>query len=202
MSPRPHLYNPDPAGPKDRVLRDRALMTRVQAGEPEAFEELVHCYWAPLVRYLRRLVGDLDEAQDVVQEAFVRLWARRLDWEPSPTGTVQSYLYLLARRVAIDELRRRRTRKAWAQLASGSKLAPPPTPVQLFDRARLAEALERAIQALPERRREVFILANQHDLSYADIAEVMGISIKTVANQMWAAVGELRERLRKEELAP
>ena len=199
MSQRPQLHGPDPAGPEDRRLRDRALMVRVQAGEPAAFEELVRCYWAPLVRYVRRLAGDGDDARDAVQEAFARLWARRLDWESSPAGTVQSYLYRLARNVAIDELRQRRIRMAWGRRTGGPEGPDPPTPVQLFDRARLREALEQAIQALPERRREVFTLGYLQDLTYREIAQVLDISVKTVANQMWAAVGELRRRLGEEE---
>jgi RNA polymerase sigma-70 factor (ECF subfamily) len=177
-------------------------MVRVQAGDTSAFEELVAHYWAPLVRYARRLLGDLDDAQDAVQEAFARLWARRTEWRPTLTGTVQAYLYRLGRSVAIDELRRRQTRRLWIARASTLPAMPPATPIQLFERARLAEALEKAIQSLPERRREVFILAAQHDLSHAEIGDILGTSIKTVANQMWAAVAELRKRLREQEYEP
>ena len=197
MALRPQIH-PATEGTEDRRLRDRALMVRVRAGDPAAFEEIVQHYWSLLVRYVRRLVGDVDEAKDVVQEAFSRLWAHRLDWESSETGTVQSYLYYISRNVAIDELRRRRNRSACATRADYSQDRSPPTPVQLLDRAQLGEALERAIQALPERRREVFILAVLHNLSYAEIGQRLGTSVKTIANQMWGAISELRKQLRNE----
>jgi len=198
MSFRAPKGHPPPSSAEDRRLDDRATMVRIKADDSSAFGGLVSQYWAPLVRYARRLLGDSDDAHDVVQEAFARLWAHRHEWDSSSSGTVQAYLYRLGRSIAIDELRRRRTRRAWASQPATDRTGPA-TPLQLFEQARLGEALERAIQSLPERRREVFVLASQHDLSHAEIGQILGTSVKTVANQMWAAVAELRKRLREED---
>jgi RNA polymerase sigma-70 factor (ECF subfamily) len=72
------------------------------------------------------------------------------------------------------------------------------TPLELAERAELREVLIKAVDALPPRRREVFVLARFHGRSYRDIADIMDISPQTVANQVSAAVRDLRRRLRPE----
>jgi RNA polymerase sigma-70 factor (ECF subfamily) len=72
------------------------------------------------------------------------------------------------------------------------------TPLELAERAELREVLTKAVDALPPRRREVFVLARFHGRSYRDIADIMDISPQTVANQVSAAVRDLRRRLRPE----
>lgn len=157
------------------------------------FPVLLERYWDPLSRYAERMLGDADAADDIVQEAFTRLWERRERW--TPTGSIRSYVYRLVRNLVIDDVRSRQRRlkllrSRHAEITSHSRQS-----VGESESEALAAAVEAAIQALPERRREVFMLAHLHDLSYKQIAEIMGISPNTASNHMTLAMQDLRAAL-------
>lgn len=183
---------PDAPCPLDEA-KGPELMERLRLGDASAFDELLGLYWQPLVAYGAALLGSVDAGEDVAQEAFIRAWQRRAEWQPR--GSVRSYLYRITRNLALNEQRRRTIRKRWLEHRRGDTPRPNPTPLQILEGDELSAGIERAIEALPERRREVFVLARFHDLSYRQIAEVMEISPQTVANQMSAALSELRQSL-------
>lgn len=169
------------------------LMELVRAGDTDALRDLMDAYWQPLVAYAYTFVGSHDRAEDLAQETFIRLWERRKEW--TPDGSVRSYLYRIVRNLAIDDQRKSKVRRLWAERV---KRDPPPVfppPDDVLEDNELYAAVERAIRELPPRRREVFILRRFHQLSYSQIAEVMGITPRTVANQLSTALAELRATL-------
>lgn len=168
-------------------------MMRVVRGEEVALGELMDRYWTPLVKYTLGFLGDIDSSEDVVQEVFVRAWRNRASW--TPTGNVGAYLYRIGRNLALQEADKRRVRRRFAQ--SGVAPEGPPTPAEDLERKRTRLALEAALAALPARRQEALVLARFHGLSYEQIAEVMGISVQTVANQISSALRDLRAALGK-----
>ena len=169
-------------------------MERIHSGDPSALELVLERYWSPLVSYADRLLSDRDAAEDVVQETMLRLWNLRTEWTPSQQ--LQGFLYRIARNLALNEKSKKEVRRDWVRRSDGETRPRPPTPLELTERAELREVLDEAVEALPARRREVFILARYHGHSYRQIAEIMDISPQTVANQMSAALDELRDRLR------
>lgn len=169
-------------------------MEDLRTGDEAALGELVERHWTPLVKYACRLEGDLDRAEDVVQETFVRLWQKRAGW--TLRGTVKAYLYRIARNLALQEQEKKLVRKRWRDSAVMDQPLEPSPAEQLESRALQLE-LEHALHALAPRRREIVILARFHGLSYREIAEVMGISSQTVANQMSAALKQLRTAMAK-----
>jgi RNA polymerase sigma-70 factor, ECF subfamily len=174
---------------------DQSLMSRICDGDREGYRLLLGRYWVLLVSYATGIVGTQDAAEDVVQEAFIRVWIRRGDWTPS--GAVGAYLYRITRNLALNALRdsasdlRRRSRGG----KQFSMSTTPNDPEQDLSARALRLEIEAAIAVLPERRREVFMLSRFHGLSYREIGETMGIAAQTVANQMGAALAELREKL-------
>jgi RNA polymerase sigma-70 factor, ECF subfamily len=167
---------------------------RLRHGDPDALNELLEVYWHPLVSYVRhRTVDATDAAEDLVQEAFVRLWERRASWRegslPAPV------LYTIVRNLAINDSRNRNTRQLSLRLF-GLRSNASRTPEDELEHRELSAALDAAIAALPPRRREIFILARFHDLSHAEIAELMFLTPQTVANQMSSALSTLRVSLR------
>ncbi len=170
---------------------DPRVLERLRAGDPAALDQLLAAYWQPLLRYGVRLIREPDVAEDLVQEAFVRLWLRRDRLE---AGSLRSFLYRVLHNLAMDELRRRQSRqRSLLELANEEPSFPaashePPAGVD--------SAVTQAIDSLPARRREAFILAYQHRLTYREIAEVMEVSPATVKNQVAAALAQLRETLR------
>jgi len=172
--------------------RDQALITRMRDGDSAAFAELLDVYWRPVVRYVNHLIGSVDAAEDIAQEAFVRVWTRRSRWDTAVPP--RAILYRIARNLALNEQRSARVRSKWAAAPRSAGDATP-TAAQSLDAKELKAAVDRAIQALPERRREVFQLVRFAELTYREVAELMGISVQTVANQMTAALSDLRRVL-------
>jgi RNA polymerase sigma factor (sigma-70 family) len=173
---------------------DDALLAGIAADDAAALEALLARYWTPVVGYLVRSVGlATDDAADVAQDTFCRLWERRRAWRAE--GSVRGLLFRLARNAAISE---HRSSQARARAASGlaeSLGAGAVQPPDAAERGELRSTLERAIALLPPRRREVFLLRCVHELSYKEIAGVMGTSTQTVANQLSSALATLRELL-------
>jgi RNA polymerase sigma-70 factor (family 1) len=172
---------------------DHELMRRVACGEAAALECLLNAHWQPVLRYANYLIDSPDAAEDVVQEAFVRLWARSPEWRPR--GCVRAFLYRVTRNLVLNERRRERVRTLWARHAEADTHWYP-MPTHALEAQEIHAALKEAVAALPDRRRKVFWLARYQQMTHHEIAEVMGISVQTVANQMSAALATLRERLR------
>jgi len=188
----------DPATPPDvgghGASRDSDLLEQVRVGHAPALEALMDRYWTPLVTYAARLLQSWDAAEDVTQEAFVRVWERRESW--SPTGSVQALLYRIVRNLALDARKAgaRAGRRAEQAVSAGGR-SPVPTPIEVVSATELEDALHRAVGTLSERRREVYELARLEGLSYQQIGEVLDIAPQTVANHLCAAIAQLREQL-------
>ena len=172
---------------------DEALMEAVASDDPDALGILLDRYWDPLTRYARGNLGRTDEAEDLAQEAFVRLWEHRKSWEP--TGSVRAYLYQITRNLLIGRARHEKVRKRvepelrW--MARGVS-----TPVEDIAHTELREALELALESLPERRREAFLLVRFQGLTLGEAASVMDVTRRTVANHVYMAATDLEDELR------
>lgn len=172
---------------------DRRLIGAIRRGDASALDALIDRYWEPLVTYAARLLGDWESAQDLAQETFVRIWERREAW--SAEGSVQALLYQIIRNLALDELKSVARRSQYIERYAGKSTRLPTTPVEEIERTQLESAFVDALAALPERRREVYVLARVEGFSYSHIAQVLGISPQTVANHLSAALASLRKQL-------
>ena len=170
---------------------DIELLERLAAGDTSALDVLLARYWPPLTLFITRMTGSPEAAEDAVQETFCRLWERRRSWRVE--GSVSGLLYRLARNIAISEHRHLQAEDRAAAVSIEDAPRHHDLP-EMPDEA-LRAALERAIAALPPRRREVFLLRVVHDLSYKEIAHIMGTAPQTVANQLSHALTTLRATL-------
>jgi len=150
--------------------------------------------WAPLVRYLWTILGSRDSAQDAAQEAFVRLWQRRENWQP---GSARVLLFRIGRNAALDIQRLAQVRRRWRRDRSGRPelQRQPYLPDQELEVSEFQAGFAAAIEKLPNRRREVFELVRLNGLTYQEAAEVLVLSPQTVANQMALAHRDLRSML-------
>lgn len=160
-----------------------------------AFERLFRAEHAALHRYARFLTGSNPAADDLVQEAFVRLWEMReaLDEDRS----VRALLFRIVRNEAYNHNRNQRRRAAL--LREGADLLPafsPVNPESQLAAAHLGARLRRWIGLLPERQREALLLTRYGGLSHHEAAEAMGISSRTVNNHLVRALEALRDRIR------
>jgi RNA polymerase sigma-70 factor (ECF subfamily) len=184
---------PTAAGSNPADIGDADLVAWMKRGETAALDAVLRRYWSQLVVYLIRLTGSREAAEDIAQRTFFQLWERRTQWQPD--GSLRGLIFRIARNFAISERRRflaeARSVAALSDIGARSST----TPLELLEDQQLRLELGRAIQALPERRRETFILRCLHDLSYKEIAQVMDTSPQTVANQLSAALATLRRAL-------
>jgi RNA polymerase sigma-70 factor (ECF subfamily) len=165
-------------------------MAAVGRKEELALRELMQRHWKAIVGFAAVLV-DGDAAEDVAQETFLRVCAHAGRWRQ--LGPVRIYLLHIARNIALNERRRQRTRRSALESAQWTLTRnSTPTPAERFDEQELQDALLSALDAMPERRREVFALVRFGGLSYRETATLMGTSEQTTANHMSAAMADLR----------
>lgn len=170
--------------------------TRLRAGDHQVLSEIVDHDWNRCIVYAMRLLdrpdsGDL--AEELVQEAFVRLWLHRNRWKPNTPPRL--LLLRILRNLILNEARRVDVRRRFLQRVKAAERRSNPTPDDILDGKQVREQVRQAVRALPPRRREIFLLVRQHGLTYSEVAETMGISRQTVANQMSAALHALRNAL-------
>ena len=168
-----------------------------QSGPPtgpcEAWESAFEAHYVELCEYVLRFVGSAEATEDIVQDLFLHLWDTR-----GPRDRLRlsrPYLYVAARNRALKHLRHRRVVKAWIDRASREEAPASDTPEDLYLRGELEDALRRAIEELPNRCREIFVLRRRDQLGYHEIAARLGVSLGTVKSQMWRATVLLREKL-------
>lgn len=171
------------------------LMRRVKTGDVHAFEAIVERYWGGAVAYAESLCADPDQAYDSAQEAFTRLWARRESW--AITGSVRIWLLRTIRNLIISDQRKWKVRKLWSLRMATEKAVGPRTPLEITEQWELQYAIKLAVGNLPPRRREAFVLFHIHDLSYQEVATLMGVRPQTATNYVQAALIDLRTSLGK-----
>jgi RNA polymerase sigma-70 factor (ECF subfamily) len=181
-------------------------MLAFQAGDARAFETLVRKHRTPVFNFILRFVGQRARAEDVLQETWLKVV--RSAGEYTPKAKFTTWLYTIARNLCVDSARKESYRQASsleapAAGADGEEGRPlgeglPDTgasPERGAYNARLRPMLERALAALPEEQREVFILREYSGIPFKDIAEVTGVSENTVKSRMRYALDGLRRRL-------
>jgi RNA polymerase sigma-70 factor (ECF subfamily) len=165
------------------------------ASDRQAFEALFRGHYASLCEYVYPIVRSREVTEELVQDLFVRLWERRA--RAAPESLAESYLYRAARNRALGYLRRERVARRWAEhVRRGADVEPHALTgdTELGGRE-LAAAVERAIDALPERCRLIFLMSRQQGLSYGEIARSLNVSLSTVETQMSRALKRLRQQL-------
>jgi len=169
------------------VTEDEGLRERFAVLFRERYPELCH--------FVLQFVRSRSVAEELVQDLFLRIWERRQSWEKELPS--RSYLYQAARNRALDHLKHERIAERASAYQPDDDEALTPDVDQRLDADDLRTALHAAIEQLPDRTRQVFILCKGHALAYAQIAEALGISVKTVETQMGRAFRILRQRLGK-----
>lgn len=157
------------------------------------FERLFRTEYEGLCFFAMRYVDHRHLAEEIVQESFLKLWSRRT--EPA-AGAIRSYLYRSVRNACFDHLKGQRVRRRVSSVPDLDDTAGTDSPEMIYRQVEIDEAMADAVEQLPERRREIFTLSRRDGLTYAEIADVLSISVKTVETQMGRSLRFLRERLR------
>ncbi len=165
------------AGPADPTrATDAELLARYAGGDAAAARILAARLVPPILRVASRLLGDASEAEDVAQEAMLRLWRMAPDWRDGE-ARVSTWLYRVAVNLCTD--RQRRRRQVPLDDADEPADGRPGAEAALTDAAR-ADALRSALATLPDRQRQAVVLRHIEELSNPEIAEIMEIGVEAV----------------------
>lgn len=184
---------------------DVRLMLEVRDGSATAFEELMLRYQDRLVNWLEHLVGNRDRAEDLAQDVFLRVYRARERYVPG--AKFSTWLFTIANNVASNARRSLARRREINIVAteSGSMPANPLDymvqassglmPARQADKSEMRDIVQIAISSLNERQRAALLLSKFEDMSYADIADVMGLTSKAIKSLLSRARVNLREVL-------
>lgn len=176
------------------------LMLRVRQGDLRAFERLVELHQGPIVGTVTRMLGSPEDAHDVAQQVFIRVWKSAPRYEP--TAKFTTWLYTIMRNLVYNELRRR-LRKREVSLDepvfddSPREIAHPTMDGAdlITQRDELEKALDKAIAALPEKQRIAIVLRRYEETPYEDLCDILGMSLPAVKSLLFRARAELRKSL-------
>ena len=185
--------------PADGSVIDFALMERIGAGDHEAFRQLVVRHQNAVIGTVAKMLGNPSEADDIAQQVFLRVWRNAKRYRPEAKFT--TYLYTITRNLVFNETRRKSRKKEVSsdereensnQLIEAN---PDRQPDAELLQAELQGAVDDAIASLPEAQRMAVVLRRYEQLSYEEIAAVLGLSVSAVKSLQFRARTSLREAL-------
>jgi len=183
---------------------DAGLMLRVQRGDRRAFEELVDKYKRPVINVIYRMLGDATEAEDLAQNVFVQVYKSADRYRA--TAKFSTWLFTIARNLCLNEIRRRSRHRAESldathpeqddraepQFEDTKGFSPPETLLH----EELEEKIQQALSDLPDHQRLAILLCRQDELSYEDIARVLGCSLSATKSLIHRGREALKQKLK------
>ena len=187
----------------NKDLSDHELIAAVKAGDEDAYGEIVSRYRNQITNYLYRFLNDYEEAVDLAQETFVRVYFALERYHTK--YAFSTYIYKIAANLAISELRKRKRRKTFSLTGLFQTDEEDTTEYQPPDEKNLPdenvvedeqrEVIERAIAALPDKYRAPIVLRDVEEKSYEEVAEILGLGLGTTKSRISRGRRLLREKL-------
>ncbi len=188
----------------DQTDSDAALMLRVKRGDRAAFTALVEKYKQPVVNFVCRSLRDEAESEDLAQNVFLQVYKSRARYER--TAKFSTWLFTIARNLCLNEIRRRSRHPADSLDESHAENEDQPQrqyedkkvflPVENVLHGELARKIEEALADLPENQRTAILLCRQDELSYEEIAKILGCSLSATKSLIHRGRETLKEKLK------
>lgn len=173
---------------------ERVIQQNLNEGDVSALEWLFLRYYNDLCRYVLITIHDEKTAKNIVQDLFIYIWENRLTIHFHKS--IEAYLYQACRFNTLNYLRNQNRReKRNTELGSKTSIETPSADSG-YELSELEQILDEAINLLPDRCREIFILSRKRELSYAEIASQLNLSISTVDNQINKAIKKIKLYIR------
>jgi len=186
--------DPDTSKPAHPAGPEALLLAATARGEAQAFRSLVDMHLGIILATARRILGDAAEAEDVAQEAMVRLWRNAATLELGPGG-LRPWLRRVVSNLSIDRIRSARNTSVVAEVPEQPT---PPRQSEGLENRELAARVQSALAALPERQRVALVLFHFEGLSQIEVGESLGISDEAVESLLARARRSLRNTLKEE----
>lgn len=175
-----------------RNAEDLALMARLAKGDERALTELIERWKNPLINFFYRSLASYEAAEDLTQVTFIRVYRAAAGYQPQ--AKFSTYLFHIARRLLINEYRRRQRKPLDSVDPADLQASEPGTTERNL--AEIEEVFQTALVGLPENQRTALLLFKQQELSYEQIAEVMGASESAVKTWIFRARQHVKEAMR------
>lgn len=175
-------------------LEDQQRLSKgLKDGNKKIFEEIYKAYYPQLCFYCLRYVGDMEEAKEIVQGLFFKIWLKRKDLKIN--SSIKSYLYSAVQNYALNHLQQKKIQHKYIIHKVNFPIQHNENGLNRLEEQELSLLIKSAILKLPNKRREIFELSRFENLKYSQIAEQMRISVKTVESQMSKSLNFLRKAL-------
>lgn len=172
---------------------DQVEINRFKEGDIKSFESIFNAYYKALVRYAYTMLNDMDEAEDRVQQVYVMLWEKRSTIEIHTS--VRAFLYKTVHNTCLNKIKQQKVRSEYAKVVQLN--TKPDFQDEKLVEKELQKKIDDAINLLPEQCGKIFKMSRFEQMKYQEIADQMGLSIKTIENQMGKALKILREQLKE-----
>jgi len=159
-------------------------------GDEVTFSKIYEIYWEDLFKYVMRILNDLDETADVVQESFISFW--EIKEQIPKIRSLKAYLFILARNKAFKRLKDILKNQHIAEKMSSFYAERSMQSLESVELKELSDWIDKEIEKLPNKMREIFILSRKQYLSYQEIAQLLNISDQTVKKQIYNSLKFLR----------
>lgn len=173
-----------------KALSDEALMQQIQQGNQTAFQQLVDRYLVTLHAFAQRFLGNANDAEDVVQEVFLKVWQRAETWQIDK-AKLSTWLYQITHNNCIDW--QRKSKLKTVELAAAEEIG-------MLDNDDLQQAetkqqVEQALQKLPERQKSALVLCYYQGMSYRDAADILQIKVAALESLLARGRRSLKKQL-------
>jgi RNA polymerase sigma-70 factor (ECF subfamily) len=173
---------------------DTKFMRGLKNGDKKIFEEIYRSYYPRLFNYCLSYIGNPEDAQEIIQTIFLRLWIRRD--EIKINLSLKAYLYSATKNESLNYLNHNKVKDKYSQFKMEAEKPLQENIQQKLEKEELERLIKRAILKLPDKRRKIFELSRFDGLKYDDIAKKLSVSVKTVETQMSKALKSLRKSLK------
>lgn len=179
---------------EDAIPDESGWIEGIKRGDDAAFEAMFSAYGIRLCAFAFRWTRSRAAAEEIVQEVFLNIWMNHEKFEPA--GTVKTYLFRAVKNRVVNYERHRRIEEKYEEVIglSDELQESPAVDVQVGDKE-MRVAVVNAIETIPDRAREIFLLNREQGLSYTEIAGLLGITVKTVEYHMARSFAHLRAAL-------
>ena len=174
---------------------EKILIHYLKEGNSKAFEKLFLKYWGKLYHFCKRILKDKEESENLVQSIFMEIWENksRIDEEKSFSG----YLFKIAKNKVYNAIRKKVNEQVYKDYILLNTIKHEPSVESEYYSKHLTLTLEKLIDKLPPRRKEIFLLSRNEGQTYREIAKNLNITENTVDTQIRSALDFLREELYK-----
>ena len=180
-------------------LAEAELLQLVAADDGAAYEVLYNRYWQPLFLFAYKRLKNKDESKDAVQDVFINLWKRRSTLQL--TASLRTYLFTAVRYELLKKIAQSRVTSGTEAMA-GMPLPVEAATIDILNEKELQHALSVAVNHLPAKMKEIYLLSRQQHKTIAEIAQELSLSEQTVKNQLSKALLRLRTHLKEATVIP